>query len=211
MAWSLFETNSGHDRPIQAEVLKTYWRLVGPTQRPITCALYRTGAGLELRTYRDASDVHGFVVLIQRRSPDLDDSLIGARLRRSYLEHLAFDVQLIPWPNRSWPAELVKAGADEAAGGFEIAVDQEPHGDRGGVPAACGEASKDRVGRSSFIEMKRLRIEFGSKALDARRIDVDAPGRKGLPRFKIFQVSLRHRRSPGLGDKASAVPTLPYT
>ena len=57
MAWSLFETNSGHDRPIQAEVLKTYWRLVGPTQRPITCALYRTGAGLELRTYRDPSDL----------------------------------------------------------------------------------------------------------------------------------------------------------
>jgi len=57
MAWSLFETNSGHDRPIQAEVLKTYWRLVGPTQRPITCALYRTGAGLELRTYLGTSDL----------------------------------------------------------------------------------------------------------------------------------------------------------
>jgi hypothetical protein len=40
--------------------------------------------------------------------------------------------------------------------------------------------------------MTRLRIEFGSKALDALRIDVDAPGPEGLPRFEIFQVSLGH-------------------
>lgn len=136
--------------------------------------------------------LHRLVVLIQRCCPDLDDSLVGTRLRRSYLEHFAFDVKLIPWPNRSWPTELVKTGADDAAGGFEIAVDQKPHRDSGRVPAACGEASKYRVGRSSLVEMKRLRIEFGSKALDARRIDVDAPGPERLPRFKVFQVSLGH-------------------
>jgi len=57
MVWRLLGLRSRHDGPSQAEVLKTYWRLVGPTQRPITCALYRTGTGLELRTYRGASDV----------------------------------------------------------------------------------------------------------------------------------------------------------
>jgi hypothetical protein len=40
--------------------------------------------------------------------------------------------------------------------------------------------------------MKRLRVEFGSKALDAVRIDADPPRREGLPGFKIFEVSLGH-------------------
>ena len=44
---------------------------------------------------------------------------------------------------------------------------------------------------SSLIEMKRSRIEFGSRAPDARRIEVEAPGPEGLPRLnKIFQGSL---------------------
>ena len=111
--------------------------------------------------------LHKFVVLTQRRGPDLDDSLVGTRLRGSYFEHFAFDPKLIPWPNRSWPAEFVKAGADDAASGFEIAVDQEAHRDRGGVPAARSETAKYRLGGGPFVEMKRLRIEFGGKALDA--------------------------------------------
>ena len=43
-----------------------------------------------------------------------------------------------------------------------------------------------------LVEMKRLGIELGGKALEALRIDVDPPGPEGLPRFKIFQVSLGH-------------------
>ena len=120
--------------------------------------------------------LHGLVVLIQCCCPDLDDSLVRTRLRGSYLEHFAFDAKFIPRANGSWPAQLVKASADDAAGEFEIAVHQEPHGDRGRVPAACGETSKDRVGRGSLIEMKRLRIELGGKAFDALSIDADAPG-----------------------------------
>src|SRR5687768_16340094 len=156
--------------------------------------------------------LHGLVVLIQRCCPDLDDSLVRTRLRGSNLEHFAFDMKLIAWPNRSWPAELVKAGTDDAAGGFEIAVDQEPHRDRRRVPAACGETSKDRSGRSSLVEMKRLGIELGSKALDVRRIDVDAAGPKGLPRFKIFEVSLSHGGClSGRRRQASAVSAPLYT
>ena len=35
--------------------------------------------------------LYGLVVLIQRRGPHRDDSLIGTRLRGSDLEHLTFD------------------------------------------------------------------------------------------------------------------------
>src|SRR5205085_691056 len=56
------------------------------------------------------------------------------------------------------------------------------HRHRGRVPTG--------VGRSSFVEMKRLWIEFGGKALDPVDIDADALGSKRLSRFKIFQVSL---------------------
>ena len=35
--------------------------------------------------------------------------------------------------------------------------------------------------------MKRLRIEFGGKALDALRIDADTSGAESLPRFHAFQ------------------------
>ena len=134
--------------------------------------------------------LHGFVVLVQCRGPHFDDSLARTRLRGSYLEDLAFDPKLVPWPNRSWPAEFVKPGADDAASGFDIAFHQQPHRDRGCVPAAGGETSKDRTGCGPLVEMKRLRIEFGSKTLDAIRIDADAPRAEGLSRCKIFEVAL---------------------
>jgi hypothetical protein len=39
------------------ERLKTYWRVEGHTHKPITCALYRTPAGLEVRGERSADDL----------------------------------------------------------------------------------------------------------------------------------------------------------
>ena len=83
---------------------------------------------------------------------------------------------------------FVEAGADDAASGLEIAFYEQPHRDRSGVPSARGEAAKDGGGRSSFVEMKRLWIEFGGKALDAVDIDADALGSKGLSRLKVFKV-----------------------
>src|SRR4029078_8825125 len=141
----------------------------------------------------------GFVVLIDRRGPHLDDSLVGARLRGSDLEHFPFDTELIPWPNWPWPPEFVEAGANDAASGLQIAVDQQSHRDSGGVPAACGQTAEYRVGRGSFVEMKRLRIEFSGKALDAVRIDADAPGSEGLSRSKGLHVLLFHKRLSRLG------------
>ena len=130
--------------------------------------------------------LHGLVVLIQRRGSHLDDALVGTRLGGAYFEHFAFDPKFIAWPNRPWPAEFVEAGADNAASRFEIAFDEQPHRDRGRVPSARGETTKDRASGGSFVEMKRLWIEFCGKALDPVDIDADAPGPKRLSRFKIF-------------------------
>jgi hypothetical protein len=36
--------------------LQTYWRVVGPSNKPITCALYRTSEGLEVRAGHGEQD-----------------------------------------------------------------------------------------------------------------------------------------------------------
>ena len=56
MRWSLFNTNPWN-AALGVEIVKTCWRLIGPTQRSITCVLYRSDAGLELRTYRGGHDL----------------------------------------------------------------------------------------------------------------------------------------------------------
>ena len=62
---------SPQEGAIQAEVLKIYWRLVGPTQRTVTCALYRTSAGLELRTYGNLPDpIHWLRVSTENQAAD---------------------------------------------------------------------------------------------------------------------------------------------
>jgi hypothetical protein len=138
--------------------------------------------------------LHGLVVLIQRRGPYLDDSLLGPRLRGAGLEHFAFDAEFIARPNRPRPPEFVEADANDAAGWPQIAVDQQSHRDRGGVPAASGKPAEYGLSGGSFIEMKWLWIEFGGKALDAVRIDADASGRERLSRVKVLQVSVGHNR-----------------
>src|SRR5882762_4172883 len=77
-------------------------------------------------------DLHGLAVLVQRRRAQLDQALVRTRLRRPHFEHFALEMQLIPGTHGARPAELVEAGADDAAGGPQFALDQEPHGERGG-------------------------------------------------------------------------------
>jgi hypothetical protein len=50
--------------------------------------------------------------------------LVPSGLRSPHFKHLALDAQLIARPNWSWPAEVIEAGADDSAGGFEFAFDQ---------------------------------------------------------------------------------------
>src|SRR3989449_7706709 len=79
-----------------------------------------------------------------------------------------------------------------AAGGFEVALDQEPHGDRGRVPTTGGQSSEDRVARGFFVEMERLRIELGAECLDSLRVNPHPTGAKGLPDGKVFEESPNH-------------------
>src|SRR6266568_1937191 len=90
-------------------------------------------------------DQYGFAVLVQRRRPHRDQPLVRSRLRWSDLQHFALDAQLIPRTHGPWPAARIKAGTDNAASGREIALDQEPHGDRGGVPTASCQSAEERV------------------------------------------------------------------
>src|SRR5271163_3419641 len=72
-------------------------------------------------------DLHRLAVLVEGGGAHLDETLRRARLRRPHLQHLAFDMQLVARPHRMRPAELLEPGADDAARGREIALDQKPH------------------------------------------------------------------------------------
>ena len=57
-------------------------------------------------------------------------------------EHLALQVQLVAGSYRSRPTELVNAGADNAARRHDLAFHEQPHGQRGGVPALAASPRK---------------------------------------------------------------------
>src|SRR3989442_9286433 len=107
----------------------------------LLAALRRAARYHEIRD----DDLNGLVVLVERRRSHLDQSLVWTGPRGPHLEDLALDAQLIPGSHGSWPAELVSPGAHDAAGGFEVAIVEEPHGDRGHVPTTCGPSSVDRL------------------------------------------------------------------
>src|ERR1700674_4591321 len=85
-------------------------------------------------------DLNGLVVLVERRRSHLDQSLLRTRPRRPYFEDLALYTQLISGSHGPWPAEFVEARAHDAAGGFDVALDQQSRGDRGGVQTAGGQS-----------------------------------------------------------------------
>jgi hypothetical protein len=68
------------------------------------------------------------------RQSRLDKALVWARLRRTHLEHLDFEMQFVPCLHRPWPAKLVEADPYDAGGGLELALDQEPYGEGRRVP-----------------------------------------------------------------------------
>src|SRR2546425_8572142 len=97
-------------------------------------------------------DLHRLAVLILRRRPHLDQSLLRTGFRRPHFENFALEVELIPGPHRPGPAELVEPRADDPTRGFELALDPEPHGHRGGVPAARRQPPEYRAVRGLFVE-----------------------------------------------------------
>src|SRR5262245_55420331 len=134
--------------------------------------------------------------MVQRRRPDLDQSLIRARFRRPHVEDFAFDMQFIARPHRARPAEFVEADPDDAAGGLEFALHQEPHGDRRSMPAARRQPAEHRALGRLLVEMKGLRIEFGRKGHDPCRIEHSAARTINLPGGEVLEISPVHTGPP---------------
>jgi len=135
----------------------------------------------QLRTRRSSRhhqipniDLHRLVILIQRRRAHLDHALLGPRPGWAHLEHLDREMQLVARPDRLRPAELVEPGTDDPGCRLKLALDEQPHRERSRVPAARREAAEERIARRLLVEMERLRIELGGKALDPLGIDAQA-------------------------------------
>jgi hypothetical protein len=137
--------------------------------------------------------LHGLVPLIERRRAHLDEPLSRARLRYPYLEHFALHTQLIAGPHRSRPTNLIKPEANDAACGFELTLDEQPHRQCRSVPTARRESAEERGARGVLIEVKWLRIELGRKRFDSLRLNLQASGAECLCDCKILKVSFGHR------------------
>ena len=70
---------------------------------------------------------------------------------------------------------LVETSADAAAGGLELALDEEPHGQRRRVPAAGREPAENRFACSFIIKVEGLRIELSGEGLDLFGVDSREP------------------------------------
>src|SRR5262249_20020024 len=82
---------------------------------------------------------------------------------------------------------------NDAAHGTEIAVHEEPHRHRRGVPPACREPPKEGPARRPFVEMERLRIELRRETFDSLSIYPQAlRATKALADFEIVEVSHVH-------------------
>src|SRR5438067_1850997 len=140
-------------------------------------------------------DLHRLVVLVVSGVTHPDHAAVGPRFRRPHVEYFAVHMQLVAGTNRARPAQFVKADAENAAGRLEFAVDQKPHGDRGGVPAARRQSGKRRRFRRLLVEMIGLRIVFLGKGEDLVFVDPLAPGLEHLPDGKIFEIAFGHASS----------------
>src|SRR4029077_18561213 len=76
--------------------------------------------------------------------------------------------------------------------GFELALDQEPHAHRRGMPAARSQALENRIARGGFIEMEGLRVELRREGLDLVLLDREPAGAEFLPDGIVLDVSAAH-------------------
>src|SRR5207248_2311961 len=137
-------------------------------------------------------DLHRLALLVARRRAHLDETLVWPRLRRPHLEHLDVEIQLIVRPHGQRPAKFVEARADDAARGLELALHEEPHGHRRGMPAARRLAAEDRAARRVAIEVERLRVEFRREGLDALLIYAQAPRAVDLAGGEVLEIFASH-------------------
>jgi hypothetical protein len=60
------------------------------------------------------------------------------------------------------------------------------------MPAARRQAAEYRAARGIFVQVERLRVEFGRERLDALLFDDDAPGPVDLPDGEVFKIFSAH-------------------
>src|SRR5437899_2361776 len=72
----------------------------------------------------------------------------------------------IAGPHRFQPTEIIDTGAEQRMRSERTTTRGEPHGNGRRVPSGSSQAAKDGLLRSLLVEVKRLRIIFGSEADD---------------------------------------------
>ena len=112
--------------------------------------------------------------------------------------NFTFDMELIPRPYGPRPTELVESGAHDAADGLDLALDQQPHGDSRGMPAARRQPAEDSVPRGVLVEMEWLRIEFGGESLDLLLVNPQSPKPKVCPPRSLRNIAYSFRISLAL-------------
>src|SRR5262249_6298927 len=87
----------------------------------------------------------------------------------------------------------------------QSALNQEAHGDRGGVPAAGRQSRKQRALRPLVVEVEGLWIKLASERLDLRRVDDMGRAREPPPDGEVLEIEaafspqflwFRHRYLP---------------
>src|SRR5262249_18330919 len=99
----------------------------------------------------------------------------------------AHDAQNVPRPGGLGPVDLA-ARPDDAPGKRQSALNQEAHGDRGGVPAARRQSREQRALRPLVIEVEGLRIELPGERLDLRRVDDMGRARESPSDGEVLEI-----------------------
>ena len=107
--------------------------------------------------------IYRFAALVVGRPFDLRDSLrFGPRWNQFY--HFALDMEYVARPYRQHPAQVIDAKPHERMRSEWPDFNREAHRNGRRVPTRCRESFERCFLSGGFIQMERLRIEFGQTA-----------------------------------------------
>ena len=131
----------------------------------------------------------GLAMLVARRGFKDHEAAVWLGAGCAEVDHLAHGVQRVPGANRGRPGDVVDPHAQAApAHAAQGAFQHQPHGERGGVPAAGGQPAEHGAGRRVLVHVLRLEVELCGERLDPCRID--RPRRRGehLPDRELLET-----------------------
>jgi hypothetical protein len=123
---------------------------------------------------------------------------VRAGRRWADLHHLAAEVQDILGADGRGPAQLVHAGPDDAARDRQPALDEQAHGQRRRVPAACRQAAEQRALRGCVVQMERLGVKLGREPADDVGIDGQGARAENLAGLHVVEMDVFGHRLPFL-------------